>query len=296
MHPVEAIYKIKEDLMGKPRKKKKVKSEKQIYIFLAAIFLIVAVGTPVLIDILYELGKTVKSPITVVFQANDVMMYTGALLSGLLTIAGVFLTVKYSQKQYKEDMLNRVLPFLTIELISGSFKGDMLNELLAKYKEERILEKNNENKSTSIIEVPISQAIYFRISNEIRVEYSIDDLTKKSYMGGYTIEANGEFSKKISTNNNLYQAFNLINSGNGPAVNFIVTLKHNDMEASSVLFPLHNSQKVYIAFCIDSSAPRGKYTLIYEYSNIYGMEYVKEQTLSIEINGGLIGYEITDKK
>ena len=60
------------------------------------------------------------------WNAGDVLAFYGVLLGAGATVAGVFLSIQYAQSNYKEDLLNRSLPFITLTkmLYTPSFNSD----------------------------------------------------------------------------------------------------------------------------------------------------------------------------
>lgn len=224
------------------------------------------------------------------FSASDVLTFYGAILAGALTIAGVFLTVRYSQKEYKQDMINRVLPFLTVNALSNSYYSNVFEDLLSN--------PANEAKATAKYEIYETdfKSIYFVISNKIEVEYSLSDLDKKSFMMSTDTVYKNSIITLVSTYKS-YKAIHIINSGNGPAVNLSISLSKSDekdSEVSAIAISLHVGEKIYLAFCLNNmnNIASGDYVLHYNYKDIYQNEYDKYQNLSFTEKGGIIDLEI----
>lgn len=76
---------------------------------LAAIFLII--GVPVIINELYKLNRGYIT----IWGAPEVFSYYGTILAAAGGILGVFFTVKYSQKQYREDARQQIMPFISTD-------------------------------------------------------------------------------------------------------------------------------------------------------------------------------------
>ena len=57
------------------------------------------------------------------WNAGDAVSFYGVIISSVFTIIGVYITIQYSQKSYKEDLKNQILPFFVVsnlKIKSGS--------------------------------------------------------------------------------------------------------------------------------------------------------------------------------
>ena len=77
-----------------------------------------------------------------VWNGADVLSFYGAVLAALGGIVGVFFTVKHSQKQYREDMRLRIMPFLSIDKIDDN---DFYKVFVNSNSEEFLVETNWDN-------------------------------------------------------------------------------------------------------------------------------------------------------
>jgi hypothetical protein len=252
---------------------------------LTAIFVI-----PLVIDSFYKVGSKLKHPFITNYAASDILTFYGALLAGALTIVGVFFTVQVSHKQYKEDMLKRVLPFLTVNAFANSYHSDVFEDLLGNPANEA-----KENDIYQIHEVDF-KSIYFLISNKIEVVYSLSDLDKKAYMMS-TNKVYKNNGVALVKNHKSYKSINIINSGNGPAVNLSISISRSDEKdsgASAIALSLHVGEKVYLAFCVnnENNMASGDYIMHYNYKDIYQNEYNKYQNLTFHQGGGTIEFEL----
>jgi hypothetical protein len=81
-----------------------IRKHKRLSIFLFIALLIII---PVIVWLLYPFGMISSG-----FTAGDIITYIGAIIAGLSTIIGVYLSVQTSQEGYKKDQKGRVLPYV----------------------------------------------------------------------------------------------------------------------------------------------------------------------------------------
>ena len=90
-------------------------------LLLLALFLII--GVPVIINELYKLdcGYVTK------WDAGTVLSYYGAVLAAIGAAIGVYWSIQQSQKQYREDARQRIMPFIATDfLIDSSCYNDFV--------------------------------------------------------------------------------------------------------------------------------------------------------------------------
>ena len=102
--------------------------------------LVILVGIPIIIN---ECYKTNNGYITL-WGAADVLSYYGMIIAALVGVAGLYFTVHISNKQYREDARNRILPIIAINTItqtqSDTFFSDLDNAFST---QEDLLEQAN---------------------------------------------------------------------------------------------------------------------------------------------------------
>lgn len=82
---------------------------REIVLWTIAGFILVFV-VPIIINECYK----ANSGYLTMWTAADMLSYYGTILAASGAVIGVFLSIQYSQKQYKEDTRHRALPYLTI--------------------------------------------------------------------------------------------------------------------------------------------------------------------------------------
>lgn len=90
---------------------------------------------PLIINILFKLHPTIDFFVAE-WDASATLSYYGTILAAILAIFGIFITIQYSQKSYKDDVRDRSMPFIVITLLktrshktlfqSSDFQGEPL--------------------------------------------------------------------------------------------------------------------------------------------------------------------------
>ena len=78
--------------------------------YMVIIGLLTSILTPSIINCLFTSDSPNKYP--TVFGPADLLGYTGAIIGGMLTLGGVYLTLRNNDRNLKQDTINRVKPVL----------------------------------------------------------------------------------------------------------------------------------------------------------------------------------------
>ena len=73
--------------------------------------LVLIIGVPIIINEIYKLDRGYIT----IWGAPEVLSYYGTILAAVGGILGVFFTVKYSQRQYREDARQQIMPFISTD-------------------------------------------------------------------------------------------------------------------------------------------------------------------------------------
>ena len=110
---------------GKYLKNWIIKNSKKIVTWLVVTWILLAVFVgPLIINWLFKQPAPVNL-LAVDWESDVALSYYGTIVASAIAVYGVFLTIRYSQENYKEDVRNRTLPFITI---------DMLKTMVLEYK------------------------------------------------------------------------------------------------------------------------------------------------------------------
>lgn len=89
-------------------------SIKKYAIWLLIIIFVIVI--PVIINSLFKCPSPVGF-LAAEWTAGDMLGFYGALLASVATIIGVYLSIEYAQRNYREDEQNRVRPYLALTYI-----------------------------------------------------------------------------------------------------------------------------------------------------------------------------------
>ncbi|MBE6845184.1 MAG: hypothetical protein E7508_05635 [Ruminococcus sp.] len=89
--------------------------KKLVFIISIVTLLLILVIIPIIINELYKIGKGY----TTVWSGADMLSYYGSIVASVGGILGVFFSIKYAQKEYKEDSRQRIMPFIATEYLSA---------------------------------------------------------------------------------------------------------------------------------------------------------------------------------
>lgn len=110
------------------------------YLLLFVIVFIILI--PLGINIAFKQKISVKF-LSAEWDANAALGFYAALLASLITVYGVFLSIQYAQKNYREDIKNRVLPYIAVTHYKSESKINLF-ELIQNepVTEEKIIIRN----------------------------------------------------------------------------------------------------------------------------------------------------------
>ena len=237
------------------------------------ITIVLIVGGPIIINELYKTGKGY----TTLWGAAEVLSYYGMILAALGAAAGVFFSIKYSHKQYKEDCRNRVLPYITISTLKQS----------AKYNLFEIDDSQPQQEDFGYREYRIENIFFIISEDKIEVKNKLDSQQQ------YLLEHLGKVKAPIQ-NGFAYGIKDMVsipleveNVGNGTAVGFRAGFNRVNDEKKYLLPQfLKQGQGIYIH--IFSSTPydkiSGDYTLEFYYEDIYGTKYKQQYSVIVGID------------
>ena len=58
------------------------------------------------------------------WSAGDALSFYGTMLASVATIIGVYMSIRYAQKSYRDDIRNQVLPFFAVTQLRGKSHYD----------------------------------------------------------------------------------------------------------------------------------------------------------------------------
>ena len=258
------------------------KSSKKIGIGLIVIGILIAVlGGPLIINWLFKRPAPVDL-LDAEWESDAVLSYYGTIVASAIAVYGVFLTIRYSQKNYKEDVRNRTLPFITIDMLKTKSHITIFPE---KSKSD---EENTDNQE-GYVEYKLQD--YYCILDEGTIIYKTG-LTKSQKAlienGGMKWVPNGN-SRALTRVDEICVPIEIENIGNGTAVRLRYGLNRKNAEIKDRKYLPVISLKTFcpILFhifsedCSKQSANLGDYVLSFYYEDIYSNKYQQDFDIKI---------------
>lgn len=260
-----------------------------LFIIIGIIFL---VGVPIIIN---ESYRHIEGYPTV-WGGEDVLSFYGILLGGLITVIGIYLTLKQNQKltektleksdnKAKEDRRLSVLPLITINKMEREFaKDDWLTYLIEKWLEEK--EERDEpliplNDNLKYSEYKLEQIIICFENDDIKLHKKLTDKQKETISERWTYK-----NKSLYENKCLYIPLYISNAGVGVVVNMKIQIYKNDeYQTGYESINLKTGEDFYIYFFsedINNFKCEDNYLINFIYFDINGNRY--QQSHDIKFN------------
>ena len=252
-----------------------MKNKKIYHIILICVVSILII--PAIINWLFKQSTSIDFFVAE-WSAGDMLSFYGSLLAAILTVYGVYLTIQYSQHNYREDIHNRVLPFLALY----SLRSRSNYQMFAPAEQER-----NQNKETFYEEYRLKE-IYFIVENgNIDVKSSLSkDQQQTLIQGGFKYVATQTNSFSLCDVNLVNVPLEVENVGNGAAINLRIGLNKATNIKPVYITPINLKQNMTIYIHIFSENPTdndlGEYNLEFYYNDIYKRKYAQKYIFSIK--------------
>ena len=238
---------------------------------------------PIIINYLYKLHVSVDFFVAE-WDAAAMLSYYGTIVAAVIAIFGIFVTIRYSQKSYKEDVRNRSMPFIVIDILKASSYRNFFNFL----KSEDIETKPKQTEGYR--EYKLTD--YYCILENGKIEYKTE-LTKTQQ----ELLNNGGISIVHCENSNILQNKDYVcipieieNVGNGTAIRMRYGINSKETSVSDrKCFPVISLKqgtqmmlRVFSEDCSKNSANLGQYVLSFCYEDIYSNKYEQYFDINIE--------------
>ncbi len=254
---------------------------KRLQIFVAVILTLTLVaGVPFVINECYkaEDGYITK------WDAADVLSYYGTVVAAIIGAVGVYFTVYISNKNYREDARNRVLPYIAIDMIDviapDPFLMGLENESFSSVGNDPIIEKS--------LNCETKNHLFFVIDgkSKIRAAESLhDDEVEKVKMTSVTwIIAAKDGKMYVRGSEYVSMPFNMENIGNGPAKKLRMAFSYKEGKKffkTEILLKQNESFYIHIFSEKSFDEIKGDYIFSVYYEDISGNAY--EQVFPVEI-------------
>lgn len=242
--------------------------------------LILVAGVPFAINECYkaEYGYITK------WDAADVLSYYGNIVAAIIGAFGVYVTVYISNKNYREDARNRVLPYIAIDVMNIGAPDPFLmgyeNESFSSVGNDPIIEKS--------LNCEIKNHLFFVIDgkSKIRAAESLhDDEVKKVTMTNVKwIRAAKDGKMYVRGSEYVSMPFRIENIGNGPAKKLRMAFSYKEEKKffkTEMLLKQNESFYIHIFSEKSFDEIEGDYIFSVYYEDISGNAY--EQLFPVEI-------------
>ena len=261
--------------------------EHKIAIIFFFVFAVVIV--PVGIHFLFKWNSGV-SWIQAEWTAGEALTFYGALLAAGIGAFGVFVSIQYAQKSYKEDAKNRVLPYFAVTKLQGQTTFNVFREMAREFQESQIAHQNKDGEQERRIDPPMYEETELKKACFIIDEEKIvnrSDLTVEQrdllINAGLKREDNGGVQCLVRYPF-ITAPMYIENIGNGPAVCVRIGFFKAD---STPLYmrPIQIKQGgtfyIHIFSTVEREKLLGNYVLSIEYQNIFKNHYMQNYSFQI---------------
>lgn len=260
--------------------------KKNYKIFFVVLLLIF--GGPIVINILFK----IKSPIwflTAEWDASAALSYYGAIIAAFLAIYGIFITVQYSQKNYREDVRNRSLPFIVVDMLRSRSIRSIFPAVETIAKEDM-----HERKTEGYFEYKITD--FYCILKNGEIEYATGltpaQQSLRDNRGIEWVASENKNENEMKRHFCVCIPLEIENVGNGTAIRMRIGLNRKDTLSKDRQYMQPQSMKPGVIFkfhifsedCSQNSKNLGNYVLSFCYEDIYLNHY--EQNFDV-----LIGFD-----
>lgn len=242
---------------------------------------------PLLINYIYRNGAICRF-LNFKWSAGDMIQFYGAIIGGVLTVYGVYLTINYTQSNYEDDIRNRVLPYIAFNFLEQKTIRGLL--------EEEIDVEDDNMLKIGMNEFDLEE-IYFVVNNGmVEAKLFLTKDQKRRIINGGVI--NQHISKGVTAvidSQLIYQTIILENVGVGAAIQARVGFNKAECSDPKFCKPMtlkrgdNISVHIYADDCNKDSKNLCNYSLGIEYSDIYGNKYIQEMPIEL-------GYDIEENQ
>ena len=250
---------------------------KKILLGLGAAF--VLVGIPILINECYKAGGGYVT----IWEAPDVLSYYGTVVGAIVGVLGVYLTVCVSNKNYRDDARNRILPYIAINVMNirqpDLFLQGLGEEDYAMMGNDPIIEQSLEGKAWNHRYFVIDGKGKIRVAEQLS-----DDESERLKETAVTWIRAKDGKMYIRDADVVSMPFVMDNIGNGAAKNLRMSFSYlNSKQFFKTEIILKPNERFYVHIFSEKEFKtiEGDYVFSVYYEDISGNEY--EQLFPVEI-------------
>jgi hypothetical protein len=247
------------------------------------ILLILIIVGPLAINWLFKQ----KAPIEVLvaeWDASAALEYYGAVIGAAIAVYGVFLTIRYSQKNYKEDVRNRTLPFITLTMLkTKSYK---------KLFPVNAIENRNREKEEGYFEYKLQDYYCILENGMVGYQTGLSERQQEILNNAGTKWVSSPSGGSLVVVNDICVPIEIENVGNGTAIRLRYGLnKKGISEKDRRYLPVISLKPenpillhIFSEDCSKESNNLGEYILSFYYEDIFSNRYKQDFEVMIEYN------------
>ncbi len=272
------VVKMKKEQESAEKQKKKCCPKWLKIVGIIVIALILAFGIPILINESYK----ANCGYVTMWSAADMLAFYGTILAAILAGIGVYISIWYSNKNYREDVRVSALPFIALTVLERKATVNA-SKLFREQVAKKSAPENTESKPAVEYKEWKSEQIYFVIySDGIKAQQKLNkDQQEILDTVGNVLSVKPDGTYKQERSDYCSIPLEIENVGNGTAVNFCADFNYADEEESHSLstpMTLKQNQTVYIHIFSTEKPEKlhGEYVLKFFYEDLYGNRYVQQ--------------------
>lgn len=220
---------------------------------------------------------------TAEWSAGDVLSFYGAMLASVATIVGVYLSIDYAQRNYREDESNRVRPYLALTHYKSKSRSSLSSLLFEPSDNEP-----NRSSDEYYEEYRFDKVFIVIGSDGIVFKDDLSESQKQSLMaGGIGLVQDNNSKRSLRPQNLVSMPFEIENVGSGAALNTRIAFYRKGEKRRGVnVFTIKTGESVYChIFCNEqNSSLYGEYILEFIYGDILGNYYSQKYNVEFGIN------------
>lgn len=200
------------------------------WVLLAVIVLGIIIGGPIIINEFYRNNSGYMT----IWGAADVLTYYGAIIAASGAAIGVYCSIRYSHKQYREDKRRDVLPYFAINILGRKCVSPFD---LGWYGEDDVREEDKAKEALTYREFMYDECFFIFSDDKIECIRKLSEEQEAARTIGVTMEDHGEFGTNLR-NDRHYIPMKITNVGKGCAINTIITVKSTIKRAVAASIPI----------------------------------------------------------
>lgn len=259
------------------------------WVLLAVIVLGIIIGGPIIINEFYRNNSGYMT----IWGAADVLTYYGAIIAASGAAIGVYCSIRYSHKQYREDKRRDVLPYFAINILGRKCVSPFD---LGWYGEDNVREEDPAKEALTYREFLYDECFFVFSDDKIECIRKLSEEQEAARTTGVTMENRGGFGT-ILKNDRHYIPMKITNVGKGCAINTRITIKSTIKTAVAASIPISIpvGGEVYtgLLFYVDEKLS-GKYDYGIQYRDIYGNQYEHHKPITITVDRKNCGIQIAE--